>query len=226
MPPTYARIIFATLLLLTPAVARDDDDRINRAFDNDTPDREPPGFVFQTANNRPPGKWRILRDETAVPNNVLAQLDRNKDEQRHALAVLDKPSFENLRLSTRIKLTAGDVEQSAGVFWRYKNSENHYLARLSVTDKNVRLYRVVNGNRIKFAGEEDVPLVSNRWYTLRVEHRGKRIKVYLDDEMLFDAKDDRFDDKGKVGVWTQSDTAAHFDDLKAEELTKKDKDKD
>jgi hypothetical protein len=225
VPAKLARVILVTLLLLTPAVARDGDRRVTRTFDSDTPDREPPGFVFQTTNNRPAGKWRVVRDERA-PSHLLAQLDQNKDRQRHALAALDEPHYEDLRLSARIKLVAGDVDQSAGVFWRYRNSENHYLARLSVTDKNVRLYRVVNGNRIKFAGAEDVPLASNRWYTLRVEHRGKKIKVYLDDEMLFDAKDDRFDDDGKIGVWTQSDTTAHFDDLKAEELTKKDKDKD
>lgn len=218
-------LLAAASLGLAHRDSHHDEDEVALAFEGEESGQKPAGFYFDTTHDRPDGQWTIIADPSAgpdKPNKVLAQLDRTKDGKRHALAVLERRKFEHLRVSARIRLVEGDLEQAAGIFWRYRNSENHYLCRLSVTDRNVRVYRVVNGNRIKFAGQEDVPLQSGRWYTLRVEHKGRKIKVYLDDEMIFDARDDRFDDGGRIGVWIQADTVAHFDDLRAEEFRRRD----
>ena len=119
----------------------------------------------------------------------------------------------------KIKVVAGDEEQSGGIVWRYKNSENYLLARLDPEEKNVRVYRVVDGNRVRFGGEQRKKLALNQWYTLRIEHRGSLVKVYLDDEMLFDERDRHFTKAGKVGLWTKGDAVVHFDDVRAQELT-------
>src|SRR5687768_11899780 len=155
-------------------------------FESDAAGKTPEGFYFDTTRETTDGKWEIVRDGDS---NVLAQVDRNRSESRFALAVVRDANYEDLRLSVRLKAVEGDVDQTGGIIWRYRNSENYYLLRADVSERKVRLYRVVNGNRIQFAHEENVKLSPNTWHVLKVEHDGEKIKAYLDDEMLFKAKD-------------------------------------
>ena len=184
-------------------------------FEKDAVGQTPAGFYFDTTREATDGKWEIVKDGES---NVLAQTDRNRSEHRFALAVVRDASVEDLRLSVRLKSVEGEVDQTGGIIWRYRNSENYYLLRADVAERKVRLYRVVNGNRIQFAHEKDVKLAPNTWHLLKVEHDGDRIKAYLDDEMLFKAKDQTFHKPGKIGLWTQADAVTHFDDLKVEPL--------
>jgi hypothetical protein len=185
------------------------------SFDADAAGKPPEGFYFDTTNDRQDGKWQVLADEG---RQVLAQLDNNRDRRRLALAVVRDVSERDVRLSCRIKLVSGKVEQSAGIVWRYRNSENYLVARLDPVEKNVRLYRVVDGHRVSFGGEDRKRLETNQWYTLRIEHRRGLVKVYLDDEMLFDERDRHFTRGGKIGLWTKGDSVAYFDDLRVQEL--------
>jgi hypothetical protein len=185
------------------------------SFDEDPTGKLPPGFYCDTTNDRRDGKWEIVADEG---KNVLGQLDNHRDRRRLALAVVKDVDIKNVRVSCRIKVISGDSEQSAGIVWRYRNSENYLVARLDPVEKNVRLYRVVDGHRVNFGGEERKKLETNRWHTLRIEHRRGLVKVYLDDEMLFDERDRHFTGSGKIGLWTKGDTIAYFDDLHVQEL--------
>jgi len=184
-------------------------------FEKDEPDRVPAGFEFTTTKGAPAGKWLVRKDGE---KKVLAQLDENETSQRFAMAVAKESSFKDLALSVRGKPVSGAVDQSVGLVWRYKDENNYYVARTNVLEENVRLYRVVNGNRIKFAGKEQVALKTGEWHALKVEHRGALIKVFLNGEKLFEAEDRTFADAGKVGLWIKADSVTWFDDLSAEEL--------
>lgn len=192
-------------------------------FESDAAGKTPEGFYFDTTRETTDGKWEIIRDGDS---NVLAQVDRNRSESRFALAVVRDSGFEDLRLSVRLKAVEGDVDQTGGIIWRYRNSENYYLLRADVSERKVRLYRVVNGNRIQFAHEENVRLSPNTWHVLKVEHDGEKIKAYLDDEMLFKTKDRAFHKRGKIGLWTQADAVTYFDELRIEDLDNDDDDGD
>lgn len=192
-------------------------------FESDAAGKTPEGFYFDTTRETTDGKWEIIRDGDS---NVLAQVDRNRSESRFALAVVRDSGFEDLRLSVRLKAVEGDVDQTGGIIWRYRNSENYYLLRADVSERKVRLYRVVNGNRIQFAHEENVRLSPNTWHVLKVEHDGEKIKAYLDDEMLFKTKDRTFHKRGKIGLWTQADAVTYFDELRVEDLDDDDDDGD
>jgi hypothetical protein len=192
-------------------------DKIDRtwSFDADEIDKPPRGFYFDTTHDRPDGKWRVIADGE---RRVVAQLDDNRNRRRLALAVFDDLRVEDVRIECKIKVVGGNVEQSGGIVWRYRNSENYLVARLDPVEKNVRLYRVVDGHRVKFGGENRKKLAANQWYTLKVEHRGGLVKVYLDGEMLFDERDRHFTKPGKVGLWTKGDSIVYFDDLHVQEL--------
>jgi hypothetical protein len=184
-------------------------------FEKDEPGRAPAGFEFSATADGPPGTWQVVQDG---PGRALAQLDARPVNKRFALAVVGDSSYRDLRLSVRGKPVSGKEDQAVGLVWRFQDKDNYYVARSNVLEGNVRLYRVVNGNRIKFAGKEEVKLKTGEWHVLRVEHRGKAIQVFLNDERLFEVVDETFPGPGRIGLWTKADSVTHFDDLSAEEL--------
>lgn len=184
-------------------------------FESDPPGGPPAGFDLVSTRGVGPGVWKVLQDGE---NRVLAQLEDSAPAYRYALAVVRDSSYRDLALSVRGRPIAGKRDQSVGLVWRCRDENNYYLARSNVLEQNVRLYRVVNGNRIKFGGREGVPLKTGEWQSLRVEHRGAAIAVFLNGEKLFEAEDRTFSEAGKVGVWIKSDSVTWFDDLAVEEL--------
>jgi hypothetical protein len=185
-------------------------------FETDDVDKEPAGFEFATTAKTPAGKWAVLKD--GEKNKVLAQLDGDKTRLRFALALAKEVTLKDLKLSVRARPVSGEVDQAAGLVWRCKDADNYYMARSNVLESNVRLYRIVNGNRTQLGSKEEVKILAGEWHALRVEHKGEAIKVYLNDALLIEAADKTFPDAGRIGLWTKADSVTWFDDLAADEL--------
>jgi hypothetical protein len=190
-------------------------------FEKDAVGKTPAGFYFDTTRDAPSGKWQIVEDEG---KRVLAQLDEKREKWRYALAVVEDSSLKDLKLSVKIKAVKGQLDQGGGLVWRYRNSENYLVARLDVTDGDVRLFRVSDGNSTPFGIKQDLDLKPDQWYTLRVVHVGCEIKVYLDDDVVIMKHEKHFERSGKVGLWTKSDSVMLFDDLQAKRIESDDKD--
>lgn len=203
------------LVLLLTSLLNGDSDALTWNFEQDAPGARPAGFLFEQTGKTPPGQWEVVDDGGA---RVLAQIDRSRDPARYALAVVDDSKLRDVKVSVRIKIAAGDPEQAGGVAWRFQNAENYLAASLDVASRDLRLYRFVDGNRVQFAVEENLDVAPDRWYTLRVEHCGHKIKVYLDDEALLVERDRHFRRSGKIGLWTKSDAVVYFDDLEASRI--------
>lgn len=191
-------------------------------FQQDPVGHAPVGFAFTTTRDAPAGKWQVVDDDG---NRVLAQLDDRREKWRFALAIVEDSRLKHVELSVRIKAIDGKLDQAGGLVWRYRDAKNYLVARLDVTDRNVRLFRFVDGNAVQFGIKEDVDLKLNQWYTLRVEHEGCEIKVYLDDDVVIMNREKHFDRPGKIGLWTKADSVMYFDDLHAKRL-EHDDDKD
>jgi hypothetical protein len=221
---SFRRVILVLVILALPRSAHGgDDDSWTWNFDMDAIDGKPAGFYFDETEDGPRGKWRVVDD---AGNHVLAQLDRRRERERYALAVVDDSSLEHVEASVRMKAVAGDLDQAGGVMWRYRDSENYLVARLDVSERNVRLYRFRDGNRVQFGVAEDLDVVVGQWYALRVEHRGREVKVYLDDDILIMERERHFRRPGRVGLWAKSDSVMHFDDFRAARLEPPDDDDD
>jgi hypothetical protein len=210
-------------MLLGTALLTGDERQWSWSFDKDAPGEPPKSFYFDETEDARPGKWQVKVDEG---NHVLAQLDRTRDDERYALAVVENFSLKNVRVSVRMKAVEGELDQAGGVMWRYRNSENYLVARLDISERNVRLYRFVDGNRVQFGVKEDLDVAKGAWYELRVEHQGSEVKVYLDDEVLFIEGDRHFRRSGKIGLWAKSDSVMYFDDLTANDFDDDDDDDD
>jgi hypothetical protein len=182
-----------------------------RTFEEDRVGVPPVGFVFSGTAPMRPDRWLVRRERD---NNVLAHVGSLPRGGGIALAVLDGPRAANLSVAARFKLAAGD--RPGGFVWRYQDPQNYYMVSLDLADvaeQEIKLYRVVSGNRIRIGREEDMDLSQKDWHVLKVVHANETIRVYLDGIKVFDVRDRTFRDAGAVGLWSADDAVMYFDDL-------------
>jgi hypothetical protein len=125
--------------------------------------------------------------------------------------LLEGLQFSDLKMSVRCRMELGNVDRACGILFRAVDSENYYVTRANVLEDNIRLYRVVDGDRQQFASAERT-VNGNEWQTLAVEATGNRVTVSWNGEKVIDATDDTFI-TGVVGLWTKADSITRFDDL-------------
>jgi len=187
-------------------------------FTQDAVDQPPKGFEFgHTRKVGAPGKWLVQAEGT---NKYLAQLDPDPTGARFPVAVLADLSAAGVDLSVRFKPVSGQVDQAAGLVWRYQDEDNYYIVRANARENNVVLYKVQNGRRtdLPLKGEgrtygRNAEVPSGQWGTLRVVASGPLFEVYLNGNKLYEVEDSTFSQPGKVGVWTKADSVTYFDDL-------------
>jgi hypothetical protein len=178
----------------------------------------PPGFTFALTGGGPPPRWTVLEDPSAPAGpKVVAETSRDRTDERYPLAVLDGILARDAMVSVRFRPVDGRVDQAAGLVLRYRDARTYYIARANALEDNVRLYRVVDGRRIQFAGV-NARVPRDRWQTLGLRAEGDRFEVSLDGRVLFSATDRSFAGAGGVGLWTKADSLTHFDALEVETL--------
>jgi hypothetical protein len=160
-----------------------------------------------------PVAWSVIDDPTAPAGpKVLAQTSKDKTDYRFPLAVFDQPVLQDLDVAVRFKPVSGEVDRAAGIAVRLADRDNYYVARANALEDNVRLYRVVKGDRQQFAGAS-IKVPSSVWQELRLVTRGHRFEVFLEGRSLFSAVDTTFAAAGRVALWTKADSVTSFDDL-------------
>ena len=187
-------------------------------FDADKPDAPPAGFSFARTGQGAEGKWLVKAvPDAPSPGNVLAQTDGDTTDYRFPVAVADAPALKDLRLSVKCKPVAGKGDQGCGLVFRFRDADNYYVVRANALEDNVRLYHVVKGRRVQFAGW-DGKVASGVWHALSIQAKGTHFEVSFNGKKVIDTTDDTFADAGKVGVWTKADSIIYFDDLSVEPL--------
>ncbi|MBA3639434.1 MAG: DUF1080 domain-containing protein [Acidobacteriota bacterium] len=187
-------------------------------FTQDAVDQPPKGFEFgHTAGVGRPGKWVV---QVEGNNKFLAQLDADRTGSRFPVAVLADINAADVDLSVRFKSVSGQVDQAAGLVWRYQDENNYYIVRANARENNVVLYKVQNGRRtdLPVRGEgrtygKPSKVPSGQWGTLRVVAKGPLFEVHHNGNKLYEVEDTTFTQAGKVGVWTKADSVTYFDDL-------------
>ena len=167
------------------------------------------GFTSET------GEWKVTADEKAASKpNVLAQLAKN-DEKAFNVALITEPTGKNIDFRVKFRVAAGTIDQGGGVVWRAANAKNYYLCRYNPLEANIRVYKVVNGERIIIHSVENVE-EKEGWQTMRVVTNGTRHEGHLNDQVRFSILEETFQEAGKVGLWSKADAQTHFDDLELE----------
>jgi hypothetical protein len=208
--------LVAVLVVTAVALAHTETRKVD--FTQDSVGQPPRGFESGlTAKAGSPGKWVV---QAEGENRYLAQLDADRTRSRFPTAVLANIRTVDVDLSVRFRPVSGQVDQAAGLVWRYQDENNYYIVRANALENNVVLYKVQNGRRtdLSVKGEgrtygKPSKVPSGQWGTLRVVAKGRLFEVYHAGNRLYEVEDDTFTQAGKVGVWTKADSVTHFDDL-------------
>ncbi len=174
----------------------------------------PPGFSMAKTGRGPGSVWQVLRDKSAPKGaQVLTQTSPQGPNPLFNLCVAEATGYADVDLSVTLKALRGSIDQGGGPVWRYQDENNYYIARMNPLEDNFRLYKVVDARRTQLA-TADVVAPAGRWHTIRIVHRGDRIRCYLNGKLYLDARDNTFANAGKIGLWTKADAVTSFDGLK------------
>ena len=181
-------------------------------FDGDPVDKPPAGFTSYATGGGPPGKWVVKEMADARSGkHVVVQTDADATDTRFPVLIADKGEYSDLDVGVKGKALSGKIDQGIGLVFRFRDPESYYVVRANALENNFRLYRMVNGRRLQFAGA-NVKVSSNEWHTLRVVAKGEHIVCHYDGKPLIDAQDKTYSG-GKIGLWTKADSVIAFDDL-------------
>src|SRR5690348_2021109 len=114
-------------------------------FDSDALGKTPPGWTVSSSSGTP-SRWEVRRDLTArTQPYVLAKVSTAAAGDHAPMAVLDTLNLRDGDVSVRLKAVAGKGDKSGGIVWRYRDSNNYYLAEANADQNWVRVFKVENG---------------------------------------------------------------------------------
>lgn len=182
----------------------------------------PEGFTFARTGSGDPGQWVVVgTDSPPSGGHALSQSSTDPTSGRFPLAIYEGFTGRDVDVSVRFKPVSGEVDQAAGLVWRYRDPDNYYIVRANALEDNVVLYKVENGKRtdlpVKGAGrtygvKQKVP--GKAWSELRVTAGGNLFTVSFNGKQIFQVEDSTFQEAGRVGLWTKADSLTEFDDLR------------
>lgn len=181
-------------------------------FDADAAGQAPAGFTSYATGGGPPGHW-VVQEMGDAPSgkHVVEQTDADKTDYRFPVLIADKGEYGDLDLSVKAKALSGRIDQGMGLVFRFRDPKSYYIVRANALENNFRLYKMVNGRRLQFAGA-NVKVSSGQWHLLRAVAKGDHITCFYDGKQLIDARDSTYT-TGKIGLWTKADSVIAFDDL-------------
>ena len=151
------------------------------------------------------GDWRVEQGELHQ-RGEFGGPDFPRVIVRHA-------TFADGTVRVRCYLESGETDQACGLMFRVQDSENYMITRANALEDNVRLYRVVNGDRQQFASAS-LEITGREWHALEVTMGGPELRVAWNGVEVLGGSDATFLD-GKIGLWTKADAITRFDDLEA-----------
>ena len=172
----------------------------------------PSGFEPARTGRGRPGRWEVVADDAAEGGRAVAQTDPDPTDSRYPLLIWRGLAAADVEASVRFKAVSGRNDQAAGLAVRLTDADNYIVVRANALGDNVRLYRVVQGDRQQFAGAS-VKVSGGVWHTLSVRAEGGRFTVSLNGHPLFTASDRAILGAGRAALWTKADSVTRFTTL-------------
>jgi hypothetical protein len=180
-----------------------------RTFNTEPVNAPPAGFVMTAMRQPSPGTWLVRK---AGDNGYLAHAAQ-ASHHGFGIALPAMEPLADVSIVVRLRLASGS--RAAGVVWRYQNEDNHYQVVLDLAKRELAMFRILSGNRIKLEGERGVELDADAWHTLKIVHDDHRVRISLGGIRVFD-EDERTFRSGRVGLLAAGDAEVWFDDLRVD----------
>jgi Domain of Unknown Function (DUF1080) len=190
------------------------------------PNPWPEGFRAVLGGMGAPGEWKVILEDVPsvlsplTPNApsvarrpVLAQLSRDRTDERFPILVYDEETYGDFSLAVRFKMVDGVEEQMAGVAFRLQDERNYYYVRASALGNTLAFFKIVDGVR-SLPVAVRIPISKGEWHELTIDCRGSKIRAVLNGKASLPEMDDKTFLSGKIGLWTKSDAVSYFTDLR------------
>lgn len=210
-------VLIGGSIMTTPSIAKDSNKNYNESFDTKNNGDLPAGWKYEaTGNVTTPSQWHVKLDQNAPskPNVLTIENIKNNSNSVFNLCWTNQVQFLNGVLQVRVRANQGELDQGGGLIWRVKDANNYYVARYNPLENNFRLYYVQSGRRHQIATAEGIDIKSGDWFTIRIEHKSHHIQGWINNTPAWNITDDHLLEPGGIGVWTKSDAASSFDDIR------------
>ena len=134
-------LVLAVLVSAVPGLAE------TITFSARTIGAPPPGFEFERTGDGGPGRWAVVRDDTAAGGCALEQQSEDRNDYRFPLAIYKSFSGKNVDMQIHFKAVAGRIDRAGGIAVRLTSPNDYYVVRANALEDNVRFYRVLRGKR-------------------------------------------------------------------------------
>jgi hypothetical protein len=195
-------------------------------FGEDAEGTTPTNFLPVLRGDGAPPEWKIVAAQVPSafqafgsktpllnPGNVLAQTSQDRTDEHYPMLIYTGEKFADFTLDTRFEAVSGVAEQMAGVVFRYQNSSNFYVVRVSVLGKNIAFYKVINGELVSPV-RLPLDVSTGTWHELQVDCSGIYIECSVDGQKALPTITDTaaVQSDGLIGFWTKSDAVTYFAD--------------
>lgn len=157
--------------------------------------------------------WQLVQDSTAPSSSLVLQ---QAGEGDFPWCVKKESRLTNGFVAVKFKTISGQVDQAAGLIWRWKDANNYYVARANALEDNISIYYMKEGVRHTLRYENvpgDLSIEQEVWQTLRVDFQGNHFIVSFEGRSILDTYDRHIEGEGAVGLWTKEDSVISFDDF-------------
>jgi hypothetical protein len=183
-------------------------------FDDESVGTLPRAFGSFLGGHGREGAWVVAHG--AENGLTLRQDDNDTTGIRFPMAIVRDWSASDCVVRVRFRYVGGRVDRAAGIVLRWRDPSNYLVARANAAEGDLRIFRVVNGDRRTLPGAIAKGATDDdRWHTLEFRAHGTELTAILDGDVRATAQDSFFL-SGQAGVWTKSDSRTDFDDLKLE----------
>jgi hypothetical protein len=150
--------------------------------------------------------WTVRSSVWSVVSSLGSRVFRQTRNTGDALAILDGVDWSNQSIQADVRpLSFNGADRSFTVLARYVDENNYYYAQ-ALSSQRIVLGKRVNGSNTTF-GAVGLAVTANRDYRVRLEVIGSLLRLYVDGNLLLEARDKELT-HGTVGLrtfWAQAD---------------------
>jgi hypothetical protein len=197
-------------------------------FEFDATGSGPHAQTPRQAFDRP--SWRVAADPFAPsPELVLVRAATAPAPDHDPIALLRGVTARDLSASVFIKPMGGGRGSGAGLAWRVRDRDTYQALLADARSHQLRVLAVAGGRprvlatapiRIGIEYQRRTPSPAHGWFELRIDVSGERVTAWFDGRRTIELSDPSRLRAGGVGLVTQPDAVAAFDDLHVRYLTR------
>jgi alpha-L-arabinofuranosidase len=128
--------------------------------------------------------WRVVNGNWRIGNGALRQISRDVN----CYAITGDTKWENYTISLKARKIGGN--EGMLILFGVKNDNTFYWWNIGGWgNTSTAIEKSVAGSKMVITDHSDITVVSGKWYDIKIELSGERIKCYLDGKLIHDVID-------------------------------------